>query len=115
MGMPKDENEENFAESDWPGVGNPQRVATYSEKLEIGYRWYDTHGVQPAFPFGHGLSYTSFSLSNLRVSYDSVSVTVTNTGKLAGVAVPQPYLKFPEAAGEPPMQLKGFSSVMIEP
>ena len=61
--------------------------AYYDEKLEVGYRWYNTHGVAPAFPFGHGLSYTTFAYSNLRIvsgkngrTPRSVSVVVQNTG-----------------------------------
>ena len=106
--LPDVENEVNFTVGMWPGVGQPQRVATYSEKLLVGYRWYNAHGVTPAFAFGHGLSYTRFTLTDLNVTADEVSVRVTNVGAVAGAAVPQLYLTFPTSAGEPPMQLKGF-------
>ena len=111
--LPKVENEVNFTVNDWPGTGDPQRVALYTEKLEVGYRWYEAHGVTPAFPFGHGLSYSSFALSKLEASADGVSVVVANTGAVIGAAVAQLYLVFPDSAGEPPLQLKGFSKQTI--
>eukprot|EP00962_Isochrysis_galbana_P001368 scaffold345_cov104-Isochrysis_galbana.AAC.12 len=95
----------------WPGVfprNDSQRVAIYSERLLVGYRFYDAKAITPAFPFGHGLSYTNFSLSNLSAASDLVSVTVANTGPWAGRAVPQLYLAFPAGSGEPPQQLRGF-------
>lgn len=80
----------------------------YSEQLEVGYRYYDAHKVEPAFVFGHGLSFSSFKYSGLRATRDSVSFTLTNSGTVAGTEVAQLYLGFPAAAGEPPKQLKGF-------
>ena len=87
--------------------------AHYDEKLQIGYRWYDAHGVAPAFPFGHGLSYTSFAYADLAVSKSAVRFTVTNTGAVPGAEVAQLYLGFPTAAGEPPRQLKGFEKTAV--
>jgi beta-glucosidase len=95
----------------------------YSEGLDVGYRWYDAHNVTPLFPFGYGLSYTTFSFSHLTVSpgaEDSlgtvrVSATVTNTGRTIGSEVAQLYLGFPAAVGEPPRQLKGFQRVTLKP
>ena len=81
----------------------------------MGYRWYNAHRVDPAYPFGHGLSYTSFSLSNLVASSDNVTFTITNTGKRAGAAIPQMYLTFPTYAEEPPSQLKGFKKQELDP
>ena len=102
----------------YPGVnGN----AVYSEKLEVGYRWYDAHNAAPLFPFGFGLSYTTFALGNFSVSPVSadgtvgVSVEVTNTGRRAGAEVVQVYVGAPSGAGEPPKQLKGFDKVKLEP
>jgi len=80
----------------------------------VGYRWYATHGVKPRFPFGFGLSYTNFSLSNLAINGKTVSVNLANTGKRDGAEVVQLYLGFPAAAGEPPIQLKGFQKVMLK-
>jgi beta-glucosidase len=106
----------------WPGVNGS---STYSEKLDVGYRWYDAHQVQPLFPFGYGLSYTTFKVSDLRVTsaklvgVDSkmnvqVRVTVKNTGKRAGSEVIQVYVEQPEKNGEPPRQLRAFTKVDLE-
>ncbi|GAA2479019.1 beta-glucosidase family protein [Streptomyces longisporus] len=77
----------------YPGVDGTQE---YSEGIHIGYRWYDAEGVRPLFPFGHGLSYTSFSYEDLRARRTrggvEVSFTVGNTGRRDGVAVPQVYV-----------------------
>ena len=62
-----------------------------------------------------GLSYTTFSYSDLKVTAHSVSCTVTNTGPVRGSEVAQLYLSFPEVAGEPPQQLKGFAKVKLAP
>ena len=82
--------------------------AEYSEKLLIGYRYYDAHELQPAFPFGHGLSFTTFKYSNIQATRHAVTVTVSNSGTVMGSEVAQLYLSFPEVAEEPPRQLKGF-------
>ena len=71
--------------------------ANYSEKLLVGYRYYDAKGVTPAFPFGHGLSYTTFALSNLAVSASRVSVDVANTGKVSGASTPMLLPSLPSA------------------
>jgi beta-glucosidase len=99
--------------------GTPAEVA-YDEGAAIGYKWYDLKGLKPLFAFGHGLSYTSFELSDLRPSLQhgtlEVSVTVSNTGKVAGAAVPQIYLAADPAAGwEAPKRLGGFEKVRLEP
>lgn len=101
----------------YPGVNG---VATYSDKLEVGYRWYDANNVDPLFPFGFGLSYTTFKIAGLNVSSTgpaaaTVSVSLTNTGNYAGVDVVQIYVGFPAAAGEPPRQLKGFARAGLKP
>jgi len=107
----------------WPGITQyndsvgPHSI--YSEGLLVGYRWYDAKGIQPLFPFGYGLSYTSFGYSALSVTATSsgatVSFTVTNTGKRQGSEVAQVYVGAPAASGEPPKQLKGFQKVSLEP
>ncbi len=56
----------------------------YTEGLKVGYKWFDAEGKQPLFPFGHGLSYTTFAYSGLKAAIDSVTFTVRNTGKRAG-------------------------------
>jgi beta-glucosidase len=101
----------------WPGTNGQ---ISYSEGLDVGYRWYDAQNVTPLFPFGYGLSYTSFSYSNLHAGTLSngqatVTATVTNTGSRAGTDVAQLYVGDPASAGEPPHQLKGFQRVTLNP
>ena len=90
-------------------------VVDFSGLNAIGYRWYQSHQAVPAFPFGFGLSYTTFSWRQVSVaraaSGASVSLDVTNTGARAGTDVVQVYVAFPQAAGEPPEQLRGFERV----
>ena len=78
----------------------------------IDYRWYTANKVTPAFPFGHGLSYTTFGFEQLAVAAGGtlreVTAVVTNTGGIAGAEVAQLYLTFPVSANTPPLQLKGF-------
>jgi beta-glucosidase len=90
----------------------------YSEGLGVGYRWYDGQNITPMFPFGFGLSYTTFGFSNLGIAPGKsgtvkVTATVTNTGHVAGSDVAQLYLGDPAVAGEPPRQLKGFQRVTL--
>lgn len=102
----------------WPGSGDGQD-ASFSERLKVGYRWYDANKVAPQFPFGYGLSYTSFAYSRLRITHSgtrvAVSFTVTNTGARAGSDVAQLYVEDPAFAGEPPKQLKGYQRVVLRP
>lgn len=110
--------------SQWPGerVGDVL-TSTYTERLNMGYRWYDANGRRPTFPFGYGLSYTSFEFSDLIVSPEvndgrtpiRVQFSVRNTGARAGAEVPQVYVGFPAAAGEPPKRLVAFDKVTLEP
>lgn len=102
----------------FPGTGNAVR---YSEGLEVGYRWYDQRHITPLFPFGYGLSYTSFRVTGGRVSTpradgtgdEIVTATVRNTGRVAGADVVQLYLADPAGAGEPGRQLVGFERVNL--
>jgi beta-glucosidase len=93
--------------------------ARYTEELLIGYRFYDAHGILPAFPFGHGLSCTSFRYDDLHVSAAaggsniSVGFTLANTGGRAGRELAQLYLHFPMAAGEPPKLLRRVLTVSL--
>ena len=111
-------------EADQPTSGDPRRYpgvaeqVHYEEGVLIGYRWFDRRGLGVAYPFGHGLTYTTFALSRLRIRGDTVSVRVRNTGKRSGTVVPQLYLGLPEPrAGvvQPPRQLKGFARVTLAP
>jgi beta-glucosidase len=101
----------------FPGVNGK---VLYSEGIDVGYRYYDAHSETPLFPFGYGLSYTSFRFSDLRITRQpgrqvTVSATITNTGRVAGADVAQLYLSDPAAATEPPRQLKGFQKVSLRP
>jgi beta-glucosidase len=122
--------------SEFPGENGQ---VLYSEGIDVGYRYYDANNETPLFPFGYGLSYTSFGYSHLTVTPQqvqnatsspgetscgcngqsgnqvTVSATVTNTGTVAGSDVAQLYLGDPAAAGEPPRQLKGFQKVTLQP
>jgi beta-glucosidase len=102
----------------YPGVGNSE---AYKEGVFAGYRWFDSHALQPAFPFGFGLSYTSFSYGDLNVTATptgaSVTATVTNTGSRTGAASPQLYVGLPSLSGvpQPPAQLRGFDKLTLAP
>jgi beta-glucosidase len=116
------------AENDTPTAGNPLQYpgvanqALYTEGVFTGYRWYDEYAVEPAFPFGYGLSYTQFAYSGLQLEMRGndvvASVTVRNTGARAGWATPQLYLGLPAPSDDvpqPPRVLKGFSKQWLNP
>ncbi|MFT3898780.1 MAG: glycoside hydrolase family 3 C-terminal domain-containing protein [Gordonia sp. (in: high G+C Gram-positive bacteria)] len=91
---------------------------TYGEGLFVGYRWYDARDMAVAFPFGHGLSYTTFEYSDLKVSESSggieVSLSVTNTGDRDGLDVVQAYVSVNDSAVTRPVrELKGFAKVAV--
>ena len=102
----------------WPGTS---AGVTYSEGVNIGYRWYQSQNITPLFPFGYGLSYTKFSFSNLNVGafnangQATVTATITNTGSVGGADVAQLYVGDPAASQDPPEQLKGFQRVNLNP
>jgi beta-glucosidase len=102
----------------YPGVNG---TVSYDEGLDVGYRWYDATGQRPLFPFGYGLSYQSFAVSGVTASYDrasgsaTVTARVTSTSAHPGPATLELYLASPEAAQEPPKQLKGYASVDLAP
>lgn len=104
--------EQNFAGS--------TRQVQYREGLYVGYRFHDTAGVAARFPFGHGLSYTTFEWSNVRVEGDgtdrTVHVTVTNTGDRTGSDVVQVYVSDVESSVyRPAKELAGFAKVHLDP
>ncbi len=96
----------------------------YSEGVFVGYRWYEQQHIEPAFPFGFGLSYTQFRFSGLKVRRGhgsepsaEVSVTVKNTGTRTGWSVPELYVALASTAEapEPPLQLRGFQKLQLAP
>ncbi|MEN8118649.1 MAG: glycoside hydrolase family 3 C-terminal domain-containing protein, partial [Bacteroidota bacterium] len=95
-------------------------IVEYGEGLKVGYRQFDEDGIEPLFPFGFGLSYTTFELSNLKVEKKGdnvvVNIDVTNTGKVAGAEVAQIYVQDVEASVfRPKKELKGFEKVFLNP
>ncbi|MBM9508114.1 glycoside hydrolase family 3 C-terminal domain-containing protein [Actinacidiphila acididurans] len=100
----------------WPGQNNQVQ---YSEGIDVGYRWYDSQNKTPLYPFGYGLSYTTFAYSGLTVSAPDAAGNVTvgfdvkNTGSRAGTEVAQVYVGQPAATGEPPKNLRGFQRVSL--
>ena len=95
--------------------GGDGPTVEYREGLYVGYRYYDTAGVPTAFPFGYGLSYTSFAYSDLKADEKGVTLTVTNTGSCAGAEVVQLYVAKPDAkVFRPVKELKGFAKVQLE-
>jgi beta-glucosidase len=108
----------------------PHPIINYTEGLYIDYRWFDAKNIEPAFEFGFGLSYTTFSYSNLQIQATTeqanafsdadpvlykIQALITNTGKVAGYEVPQLYIVYPASAEEPPKVLKGFDRVWVDP
>jgi beta-glucosidase len=110
-----------------PGVPGPIGMAmgiappfdvNYDEGLKVGYKWYDAEKKPVLFPFGFGLSYTTYAYSGLKVTpgdSTEVSFTVKNTGKRAGRETAQVYASLPDAAGEPPNRLIGWTKVDLAP
>ncbi|CAM3989681.1 glycoside hydrolase family 3 C-terminal domain-containing protein [Saccharibacillus endophyticus] len=105
----------------FPGDGE---TADYSEGIFVGYRHYDTRDVEPLFPFGYGLSYTSFEYSNIQVNRDeiqdtdsiTVSIKVKNTGDMEGKEIIQLYVRDIESKiSRPEKELKGFEKVHLYP
>ena len=92
------------------------------EGFNVGYKWYEAQSIQPLFAFGYGLSYTTFSISNLQLTPDSaaangfqVSFDLKNTGSHAGAEVVQVYLGLPAGTGESPKRLVGWKKVLLQP
>ena len=98
---------------DYPGTG---KHAEYREGPFIGYRYYGTAGIPVRFPFGFGLSYTSFAWSDLHIDETGARFTVTNTGERAGTEIAQLYIskKQPQVF-RPKRELKGFARISLEP
>jgi beta-glucosidase len=100
------------------GEAKPTFEVHYDEGLKVGYKWYDAEKKTPLFPFGFGLSYTTFAYSGLKVKTGkttTVSFTIKNTGSRAGAEIAEVYAGLPSAAEEPPKRLVGFSKVQLAP
>jgi beta-glucosidase len=100
----------------WPGEARTGEI-TYTEGAAVGYKWFDENGHEPLFPFGHGLSYTTFHHDHLVVAREGdglvAMVEVTNTGERAGADVVQVYVS--GRGWEAPRRLGGFAKVALEP
>lgn len=99
----------------YPYFPSRERTAEYREGLYIGYRYYDTAGVPVRYPFGHGLSYTTFAYSDIKADKDSVTFTLTNTGTMDGAEVAQVYVSCVDGkVFRPRKELKGFAKVFLK-
>ena len=90
----------------------------YDEGLKVGYKWYDAEKKPVLFPFGYGLSYTTYSYSKLKVTpgdQTTVTFAVKNTGKRAGQEIAQLYAALPAGSGEPPKRLVGWTKIQLGP
>ena len=95
----------------------------YGEELLVGYRWYDTRGIEPLLPFGHGLSYTDFAYSDLQVPEEvrageaiEVSIRVANVGERSGQEVVQLYLRSLQSPFiRPQKELRAFAKILLAP
>jgi beta-glucosidase len=105
---------------DWKEIakGLPAFQVHYDEGLKVGYKWYDAEKKAVLFPFGYGLSYTTFAYSGLKVTPGNpvrVSFTVANTGQRAGAEIAEVYAALPASAEEPPKRLVGWKKLQLAP
>jgi beta-glucosidase len=103
-----------------PGISTNQTPfdAVYDEGLKVGYKWYDAEKKEPLFPFGFGLSYTTYAYSELTAALDNgltVRFKVKDTGNRAGEETAQVYLTLPASTDEPPRRLVGWSKIALRP
>jgi beta-glucosidase len=117
---PRESVPDNTKPEPWKQIaaGLPPFQVTYDEGVKVGYKWYDAEKKPVLFPFGHGLSYTAYSYSNLKVEPGKtprVTFMVKNTGKRAGAEVAEIYASLPASAAEPPKRLVGWSKVTLKP
>jgi beta-glucosidase len=103
-----------------PPSGGAKFTLTYDEGLKVGYKWYDAERKPVLFPFGFGLSYTTYSYSGMTVSQSpagaaTFSFTVKNTGNREGTEIAEVYASLPASAAEPPNRLVGWSRVPLKP
>lgn len=99
------------------GEAKPTFTVRYTEGLKVGYKWYDAEHKPVLFPFGYGLSYTTYQYSDLKVDSFAPSVIsfkLTNAGSRPGDEIAEIYAALPPSAGEPPKRLVGWSKVHLE-
>jgi beta-glucosidase len=101
-------------EEAYPGVAEQVH---YREGIFVGYRWFDSRRLKPAFPFGFGLSYTRWKLDRVTLERRTVTARVRNVGRRSGATVVQLYLGLPSsrAVPEPPRQLRGYRKLRVRP
>ncbi len=108
------EEREWFPGAPWKVNRRPFDIE-YDEGLLVGYKWFDAKNKQPLFPFGYGLSYTTYSYSGLKVSPAGVTFEVKNTGARAGAEIAEVYATLPAAAGEQFKRLVAFTKIPLAP
>ncbi|KAI3559161.1 Cel3c [Colletotrichum abscissum] len=100
--------------------GSDNGKVYYSEDIFVGYRWYEARKMEVAFPFGHGLSYTTFQISEMQVSSSRVHISIENTGRMAGAEVVRLYINYSTTSpksrfSRPVRSLMGFEKVFLQP
>jgi len=117
---PPKEQAHRSSEPEWMRIarGLPVFQVTYDEGVKVGYKWYDAEKKPALFPFGYGLSYTTYSYSNLKVTTAGpnprVTFTITNSGNRAGAEIAEVYASLPASALEPPKRLVGWSKTKLD-
>jgi len=124
ISLPKDESQfARAALEEKDAQGKKTLEVNYAEGAVVGYKWFDAHGQQPLFAFGHGLSYTNFEYSHVNVTPTTtdgakevrIRFRLTNTGSRTGTETAQAYVTLPGTAGEPFARLVGWDKVTLEP
>ena len=116
---PKESTTDSADTEAWRTIakGLPAFQVTYDEGLKVGYKWYDAEKKEVLFPFGYGLSYTTYRYSSLKVAPGKsvrLSFELANTGARAGAEIAEVYAVLPASAGEPPKRLVGWSKVTLD-
>ncbi|KAG2227455.1 hypothetical protein INT45_007480 [Circinella minor] len=109
-------------QDDYPAHISSEAQIEYTEKLLLGYKYFDAKGISPLFEFGFGLSYTQFKYDRLKTVVNgkkdntrvTTSISITNVGEIDGAEIPQAYLSFPQYTNEPPKLLRGFEKVYLQ-
>ncbi len=117
MPPPESEHFSGAVSREQRAAGLPPFQVAYDEGIKVGYKWYDAENKQVLFPFGYGLSYTTYSYSGLRVTQGSTvqaTFVLANTGAREGSEIAEVYAMLPSAAGEPFKRLVGFSKIKLD-